>query len=48
MIRLRVFENRVIRRVFEWKREKIRGKWRILRNEGPHKFIILTKYYEGA
>jgi hypothetical protein len=31
--RLRVFENRVMRRVFEPKRDKVTGEWRKLHNE---------------
>ena len=31
--RLRVFENRVLRRVFGSKRDEVRGEWRKLRNE---------------
>jgi len=31
--RLRVFENRVLRRIFELKRDEVTGKWRKLRNE---------------
>jgi hypothetical protein len=31
--RLRVFENRVLRRIFGPKRDEVTGKWRILRNE---------------
>ena len=31
--RLRVFENRVLRRVFGPKRDKVTGQWRKLRNE---------------
>jgi len=31
--RLRVFENRVLRRVFGPKRDEITGKWRKLHNE---------------
>jgi len=31
--RLRVFENRVLRRIFGPKREEVRGEWRILHNE---------------
>ena len=30
---LRVFENRVLRRVFGPKRDEVTGEWRILRNE---------------
>jgi hypothetical protein len=31
--RLRVFENRVLRRIFGPKREEVTGEWRRLRNE---------------
>jgi hypothetical protein len=31
--RLRVFENRVLRRIFEPKRDEVTGEWRRLRNE---------------
>jgi hypothetical protein len=31
--RLRVFENRVLRRVFGPKRDEVTGKWRKLHNE---------------
>ena len=31
--RLRVFENRVLRRIFEPKRDGVAGQWRKLRNE---------------
>jgi hypothetical protein len=31
--RLRVFENRVLRRIFESKREEVTGEWRKLHNE---------------
>jgi hypothetical protein len=34
--RLRVFENRVLRRLFGTKRDKVRGEWRKLHNEGLH------------
>ena len=34
--RLRVFENRVLRRIFGPKREEVTGKWRKLRNEELH------------
>ena len=30
---LRVFENRVLRRIFETKRDEVRGEWRQLHNE---------------
>jgi hypothetical protein len=31
--RLRVFENRVLRRIFVPERDKVRGEWRILHND---------------
>jgi hypothetical protein len=31
--RLRVFENRVLRRIFGRKRDEVTGNWRRLRNE---------------
>jgi hypothetical protein len=31
--RLRVFENKVLRRIFGLKRDEVRGEWRRLRNE---------------
>jgi len=39
--RLRVFENRVLRRVFEPKRDKVIGEWRKLHNEGLRDFYSL-------
>jgi hypothetical protein len=36
--RLRVFENRVMRRLFETKRDIMAGSWRRLQNEGLHNF----------
>jgi hypothetical protein len=34
--RLRVFENRVLRRIFGPKRDEVRGEWRKLHNEELH------------
>jgi hypothetical protein len=34
--RLRVFENRVLRRIFEQKMDEVTGEWRKLYNEGLH------------
>jgi hypothetical protein len=34
--RLRVFENRMLRRIFGPKRDEVRGGWRKLHNEGLH------------
>jgi hypothetical protein len=33
-----MFENRVLRRIFEPKREEVVGGWRRLQNEELHKF----------
>jgi hypothetical protein len=35
--RLRVFENRVLRRIFGLKRDEVTGGWRKLLNEELHK-----------
>jgi hypothetical protein len=34
--RLRVFENRELRRIFGPKRDEVTGDWRKLHNEEPH------------
>jgi hypothetical protein len=34
--KLRVFENRVLRRIFGLKRDVVLGEWRKLHNEEPH------------
>jgi hypothetical protein len=36
--RLRVFENRVLRRIFGPKRDEVTGVWRKLHNEELHRF----------
>jgi hypothetical protein len=41
---LRVFENRVLRRIFGPKRDEVTGEWRKLHNE---ELVFLTKYYSG-
>jgi hypothetical protein len=38
--RLRVFENRVLRRIFGKKRDKVTGEWRKLRNEELRDLIL--------
>jgi hypothetical protein len=43
--RLRVFENRVPRRIFGPKRDEVTGDWRKLHNEELHYFVLLPKYY---
>jgi hypothetical protein len=40
--RLRVFENRVLRRIFGLKRDELTGEWRQLHNEELHSFMICT------
>jgi hypothetical protein len=40
--RLRVFENRVLRRVFGPKRDEVTGEWRKLRNEELNDLYSLT------
>jgi hypothetical protein len=40
--RLRVLENRVLRRIFGPKREKVAGGWRRLHNEKLHSFYSLS------
>jgi hypothetical protein len=39
--RLRVFENRVLRRIFEPKRDEVIGGWRKLQNEKLHNIYSL-------
>jgi hypothetical protein len=39
--RLRVFENRVLRRIFVLKRDEVTGGWRKLHNEGLHNLYSL-------
>jgi hypothetical protein len=41
--RLRVFENKVLRRIFGSKRDEVRGEWRILHNEELHKLYSSPK-----
>jgi hypothetical protein len=40
--KLRMFENRVLRRTFGLEREEVAGGWRTLRNE---ELVRFTKYY---
>ena len=44
--RLRVFENRVFRRVFGPKRAEVTGEWRKLHNEEVS--VLLTEYCTGG
>jgi hypothetical protein len=43
--RLRVFESRVLRRIFGPKRDEVTGQWRKLNSEELHIFVLLPKYY---
>jgi hypothetical protein len=45
--RLRVFENRVLRRTFGPKRDEDTEKWRKLHKRGNSLYVLLTKYYWG-
>jgi hypothetical protein len=44
--RLRVFEKRVLRRIFGPKRDEVTGEWRRLHSEELCS-VLLTKYYSG-
>jgi hypothetical protein len=41
--KLRVFENRVLRRIFGPKRDGVMGGWRKLHNEKLHNFIVSSQ-----
>jgi hypothetical protein len=40
-LRLRVFENRVLRRIFVSKRDEVTGEWKKLHNEELHGLYLL-------
>jgi len=42
--RLKVFKNRVLRRIFGHKRDGVSGKWRILHNDRAIAFIYIFIY----
>jgi len=44
--RLRVLENRVLRRIFGLKRDEVTGEWRSAGNEKRND-LYSTKYYSG-
>jgi hypothetical protein len=46
--RLRVFENRVLRKVFGPKRDEVTGEWRKLHNEELNDLYFLTQYCAGG
>jgi hypothetical protein len=43
--RLRVFENRVLRRIFGLKRVEVTGEWRKLHNEELHNLFSSPRYH---
>ena len=43
--RLRVFENRVLRRIFGPKRDEVTGEWRKLHNEEFNGYVLHTKHF---
>jgi len=46
--RLRVSENRVLRKIFRPRVNEVTGEWRRLYNDGLHDlYLPLTKYYSG-
>jgi hypothetical protein len=45
--RLRVFENRVLRRIFGPKRDEVTGGWRKLHNEELHGLYSSPQYCQG-
>jgi hypothetical protein len=46
--RLRVFETRVLRKVFGPKRDEVTGQWRKLYNEELNDLYYLTQYCAGG
>jgi hypothetical protein len=46
--RLRVFENRVLRRIFGPKRDEVTGEWRRLHNKELHGLYLLTYSMEQS
>jgi hypothetical protein len=42
--RLRVFENRVLRRIIGPKKDEVKGDWRKLHNEELHNLLLFSKY----
>jgi hypothetical protein len=45
--RLRVFENRVLRKIFGPKRDKVTGSWADCAS-GASSFVVFTKYHWGS
>jgi hypothetical protein len=42
--RLRVFENRVLMRIFGPKRDEVTGEWRKIAQRGASWFVLFAKY----
>ena len=45
--KLRVFENKVLRRIFGTRRDEVTGECRRLHNEELNYFVLLTQYCAG-
>jgi hypothetical protein len=45
---LRVFENRVLRRIFGVKRDEVMGGWRKLHNEEHHMYVCMYVCVRGG
>ena len=45
--KLRVFENKVFKRIFGPRRDEVTGDWRRLHNEEINVFVLLTQYRAG-
>ena len=45
--KLRVFENKVLRRIFGPRRDEVTVEWRRLHNEELNDFLLLTQYCAG-
>jgi hypothetical protein len=43
--RLRVLENRVLRRIFGSKRDEVTGEWRRMHNKDCSCSVLLTRYH---
>jgi hypothetical protein len=43
--KLRVFEHRVLKRIFRTKRDETMGEWRKLDSEELHNFELILKYH---
>jgi hypothetical protein len=46
--RLRVFENRILRKIFRPRRDEVTGEWKKLHNEELHDLLELEKLSRGG